>query len=160
VICAVSVAASCSDGSNGNNIVAPNVEDPVFTGTFIEFDRTALNNLPLPPSPDGQGFLVLETAEGALILDPEDRTPASAAAECAQLIMNCFHPESRNFAGCFENVPVCQSDTPWMDDGPSCCAVACSTSYQERLREGMDPPSAAAAAIWESPACMPGIEPA
>ena len=134
------------------------VEQPVFSGSFDLPDRQILKRLGLPPGPEGRGFALLTLNDGVYAFDPDDRTPVSAAAECATAILNCFHPQLRNYAGCFANVPVCPTDTPWTSDGPACCTAACGGRYQDLLREGRDPPSAMAAAIYERPSCMPGVE--
>lgn len=134
------------------------VETPVFSGSFDLPDRQILKQLGLPPGPDGRGFALLTLNDGVYGFDPDDRTPVSAAAECAAGVLSCFHPQLRNYAGCFANVPVCSTDTPWTSDGPACCAAACGGRYQDLLREGRDPPSAMTAAIYEKPSCMPGVE--
>src|SRR4029453_16604253 len=56
-------------------------EEPLFDGTFPVPDRRVLNDLLMPPGPNGIGFAWLGTADGTLVIDPSRRSPISAAAE-------------------------------------------------------------------------------
>jgi hypothetical protein len=152
-----SACKSCC-GSKGSSCAAIALEVPKFAGAFVLPDRRDLPGANLPPGPDGKGFLLGALPDGVAWMDPERRTPVTAAAECATAVLACFDPQERNFAGCFASVPACPTDAPWTSDGPACCAAACSTRYQELLRQGRDEPTAMAAAIWEAPSCMPGVE--
>ena len=132
-------------------------EVPIASGEFPVPDRHVLDAVPLPTQADG-GYVLLSLPDGDFGFDPKNRGPASAAAECASAVLACFDPTLRNWAGCFASVPRCESDRPWEGDGPMCCAAACADRYQERLAEGLDPPTAFAFAIWMAPSCMPGLE--
>jgi hypothetical protein len=132
-------------------------EEPVFDGTFPMPDRDVLATLPLPPGPSGIGVSWLVTADGALVIDPSRRSSVSAAAECATLVLACFRPGLRNWAGCFDAAPPCPSDTPWLEDGDVCCPGACAARYQELRQAGLDGPAAVTRAIWDAPSCIPGL---
>jgi hypothetical protein len=146
----------CSSQGSACASIAPEV--PKFAGTFRLPDRRDLQTLDLPPGPKGTGFMLGELPDGVAWFDPALRTPVTAAAECASAVLACFEPQQRNFAGCFASVPVCPTDSPWTAEGPACCAAACPVRYQELRRQGRDEPTAMAAAIWEAPSCMPGVE--
>ena len=106
-------------------------ELPRFSGEFPTPDRGGLDDTPLPPGPSGQGFMLLELPDGAFFFDPAARSPVSAAAECATVVLSCFDPTLRNWAGCFASVPECEGDTPWVGDHPMCCPAGCGARYQE-----------------------------
>jgi hypothetical protein len=133
-------------------------EIPVATGSFPAPDRGEIEALPLPPFQDGRGAVMIRLPDGDFGFDPEARTPVSAAAECATAILACYDETLRNVAGCFAAVPSCRGKKPWKTTGPMCCAAACGGRYQDLLREGQPAPVAFAAAIWEAPSCMPGLE--
>lgn len=132
-------------------------ELPRFSGEFPMPDRRGLDQTPLPPGPNGQGFMLLELPDGAFFFDPAARSPVSAAAECATVVLACFHPTLRNWAGCFASVPACETDTPWVGDHAMCCPAACAERYQVLRAAGRSEPEAFAAAIWETPSCMPAL---
>jgi hypothetical protein len=100
---------------------------------------------------------VLDTPDGTFTIDPAARTPVSAAAECAALVVACFRPGVRNWAGCFESVRVCPTATPWEGNDPMCCPASCAVRFQELRRTGVAGPLAATASIWRAPSCMPGL---
>lgn len=133
-------------------------ELPQLTGTFGAPDRTALEQLPLPPFPNGRGVVMVRLRDGDFGFDPEARTPVSAAAECAAAMLDCYDEALRNVPGCFAAVPTCRSATPWKGQGPMCCAARCGERYQELLRAGRPVPLAFSGAIWDAPSCMPGLE--
>ena len=133
------------------------VELPLFSGNFTPPDRTALANLPLPPMSGRPGLALLVLREATLYFDPAERTPVSAAAECAAVVLSCYKPGERNFAGCFTNVAQCADNTPWLGNDPMCCAAACAARYQELRAAGEIGPAAFAKAIFRAPSCMPGV---
>jgi len=147
----------CCKGSGEGCARAPEV--PRVTGPFPVPAREVLETTTdFPPAPDGQGFQLLPLPDGLLGFDPFTRTPVTAAAECAAAVLACFSPPERNWAGCFAAVPACPNERPFAGDEPPCCAVACFDTFQALLREGRDAPTAFAAAIYESPSCMPGVD--
>lgn len=117
----------------------------------------ALEESGFPPGPAGRGFTVLQLPDGVLFIDPNDRSPVSAAGECADAMLACFAPPERNVAGCFATVPSCRGK-PWKGDAPPCCPAPCGERYQELRRSGLDEVDALVSAIWEEPSCMPGLE--
>ncbi|MBI2892126.1 MAG: hypothetical protein HYY06_01140 [Deltaproteobacteria bacterium] len=143
-------------GRDGGSAGLP--EEPVFSGTFEEPDRRWLRDLDLPPGPDGVGYSMFEMPIGTMILDPDDRGPITAAGECAALILACWDPDLRNYAGCLQNVRQCPDDRPWEGDRPFCCPTACEPRYQDLRRQGLDAAHALTAAIWDDPSCMPAME--
>jgi hypothetical protein len=147
--------ACCSEGRTGCDVPP---ELPRFAGEFPMPDRRGLDETPLPPGPGGRGFMLLELPDGSFFFDPAARSPVSAAAECATVVLACFHPTERNWSGCFASVPRCTTDTPWVGDDPMCCPVACGERFQELRAAGRPDPEAFAAAIWEVPSCMPAVE--
>jgi hypothetical protein len=132
-------------------------ELPVYSGGFPVPERAPLLAPPLPPAPGGRGFALLTLPDGALAWDPADRTPLSAAAECASVMLACVAPPARNFAGCLASVPRCRSRTPWRDDGPMCCPAACAARYQALRQQGLGGAHAFTAAIWGPASCMPEV---
>jgi hypothetical protein len=146
----------CRAGREG--CAAPG-EEPKFSGIIPRIpDRGILDALSLPPAPDGRGYSWVGVGEGTLTFDPTRRTPVSAAAECAAIVLRCFDATSRNWAGCFEAVPVCSTDEPWIGDDPMCCPSACASRYQALRKQGLDGPGAFTAAIWDEPSCVPELE--
>lgn len=146
----------CQDGGEGC-LLAPEV--PKAVGEFEIASRSLLEDIPdLPPGPGGIGYMLLSLGDGDLGFDPLLRTPATAAAECAGAIMSCFAAGERNWAGCLVAVPTCTTATPWEDSEIACCASACVERYQELRRAGLTNPGAVAAAIYEAPSCMPGLD--
>jgi hypothetical protein len=146
--------ACCSDGRTGCDVPP---ELPRFSGEFPMPDRRGLDETPLPPGPNGQGFMLLELPDGTFSFDPAARSPVSGAAECATVVLACFHPTLRNWAGCFASVPECETDTPWVGDHAMCCSAGCGERYQELRASGRSDPEAFGAAIWEAPSCMPAL---
>jgi hypothetical protein len=148
---------ACCKASGERCAVPPEV--PRVTGSFPSPEREVLESTTdFPPAPGAQGFQLLPLPDGLLGFDPFTRTPITAAAECAAAVLACFSPGERNWAGCFVAVPACTSERPFEDDGPACCAAGCVDRFQALLREGRDAPTAFAAAIYESPSCMPGVD--
>jgi hypothetical protein len=145
--CCRSPAPSC---------VAP-PELPVASGEVVAPEREQLAALPLPPGPDGRGFTVIPLPDGVLFIDPEDRSPVSAAGECAEAVIACFAPPERNLAGCLASVPLCRGK-PWKGDGPACCPAGCGERYQALRREGKGEAEAFGAALFAEPSCMPGLD--
>jgi hypothetical protein len=150
-----SCRACCKTG--GADCARP-PEVPKASGDFPIPERRVLDEPPFPPQPDGTGFVLLSLPDGDFGFDPNNRGPASAAAECAAAVLSCFEPTLRNWAGCFARVPRCTTSTPWEGDAPMCCAAACQDRFQELLRAGVEAPVAFASAIWEAPSCMPGLD--
>ncbi len=134
-------------------------EDPVYSGSFEEPRREWLQGLGLPPGPGGTGYALFDLPIGTMIIDPDDRGPVSAAAECAAMVLACWEPDLRNYAGCLGHIRHCPDDRPWESDGPLCCSSECEPRYQELRRQGLEPAHALTAAIWDDPSCMPGLEP-
>lgn len=133
------------------------VEPPLFSGSYPPPDRGALTALPLPPVPGQPGFMLLQLPEAIYYFDPAQRTPVSAAAECAAVVLTCYQAGAGNVAGCFANVPQCATNTPWLGNDPMCCAAACGARYQELLTAGETKPAALTKAIFRAPSCMPGL---
>ena len=137
----------------------PYSDDSMYSGSFEEPSENDLTTPSLPPAPGG-GFLLMQTSEGRLTYDPELRTPVTAAAGCAALLVACYEPGVRGFLGCLENVRDCDDDTPWDDEGPEyCCeSSACPARYRELRDSGLDAARAAVDAILAQPSCMPGVD--
>jgi hypothetical protein len=133
------------------------IEPPLFSGSFTAPDRAVLANLPLPPMVGRPGIALLVLRDATLYFDPAERTPVSAAAECAAVVLSCYTPAERNLAGCFANVPQCATSTPWVGNDPMCCPSACLARYQELLVAGESGPVAFAKSIFRAPSCMPGV---
>ena len=124
---------------------------------FAAPERAVLTTLPLPPVPGRPGVALLILPDGTFYFDPLERTPVSAAAECAAVVLSCYSPGVRNWAGCLANVPQCADNTPWAGNNPMCCAPGCASRYQELRIAGESGPSAFAKAIFRAPSCMPGV---
>jgi hypothetical protein len=137
-------------------------ELPVASGSFALPERSALaaalEEAGFPPAPQGSGYTVLPLPDGDFVIDPEDRSPVSAAGECADAMLACLSPPERNVAGCFASVPPCRGKKPWKGDGPLCCPAGCGERYQALRREGLDEDRALAAALFEAPSCVPGLK--
>jgi hypothetical protein len=137
-------------------------ELPVASGAFAAPERAALRAAleaaGLDVGPEGRGFVLIPLPDGDLFLDPDDRSPASAAAECAEAMLDCIAPPERNIAGCFASVPACRGKKPWKGDGPMCCPAGCGERYQALRRSGQADDDAFSAAIFAEPSCIPGLE--
>ena len=133
------------------------IEPPLFSGTFTAPDRSTLATAQFPPMTGRPGYTLLVLPEATIFFDPADRTPVSAAAECAVLVIACFKPGERNIAGCLTNVPQCTTSTPWIGNDPMCCATACTPRYQELRLAGDNGPAAFTKAVFRAPSCMPGL---
>jgi hypothetical protein len=149
----------CCKAPQPSCVQAP--ELPVASGAFPAPDRAALpaalEEAGFPPGPDGRGFTVVPLPDGELFIDPADRSPVSAAGECAEAVLACFAPPERNLAGCLAAVPACRAK-PWKGDDPACCPARCGERYQAWRREGFDEAAAFAAALFAAPSCMPGLD--
>lgn len=132
------------------------VEEPLYSGDWERPNRSQLDTLDLPQNEDGE-YLLVAGAGVTLTVDPDDRTPASAAGECASLLIACLAPE-RNMLGCFQNVPVCDSDEPWTGDEAFCCHPSCEERYVELRKDGLREPDAFTHAVFGPPACSPGLD--
>jgi hypothetical protein len=148
----------CCKSPQPSCVQAP--ELPVASGAFVAPERealtAALEAAELEPGPDGRGFVLIRLPDGDLFVDPDDRSPASAAAECAEAMLHCIAPPERNIAGCFASVPVCRGK-PWKGDGPMCCPAGCGERYQALRRSGQADEDAFSAAIFVEPSCIPGL---
>lgn len=133
------------------------VDPPLFSGSFTPPNRSDLATIPLPPMVGRPGIALITVPFGTLYFDPAERTPVSAAAECAAVVLSCYQPGERNWAGCLANVPQCADNTPWVGNSPMCCASACSARYQELRVAGEVGPAAFVKAIFRAPSCMPGL---
>jgi len=133
-------------------------DDPSFYNTAWEVpDRSLLDDLALPPAPDGNGYLYNSGPDGDLVIRPADRTPISAAAECATVVLACHEVGVRSTAGCLANVPVC-GDEPWTGDDPMCCASACPAAFAQHRDAGLEVPEALATSLVRVPSCAPGVD--
>lgn len=148
----------CCKAAPGSCVEPP--ELPVFAGSFALPERealpAALEAAGFPPGPEGRGFTVLALPDGVLFIDPEARSPVSAAGECADAMLACLAPPERNVAGCFAALATCRGK-PWKGDRPACCPDACGERYHALRREALGEGDSFAAAIWERPSCMPGL---
>ncbi len=133
------------------------VEDSLYSGEWTVPDRSMLDDPPLTPHPDG-GYIVHWTAEASLALDPEARTPLSAAAECIALVIACYEPGLRTRLGCLENVEQCGSETPWTGDEPFCCAAGCAERYRSLREAGYNQPDGVVEALLGQESCAPGLD--
>lgn len=133
------------------------VEDPVYSGAWDMPTWDVFDDLPFPTDDDGN-YVVLQTPEVALKLDPDLRDAVTSAAGCATLVVSCFEDGVRNIPGCLANVPTCESDTPWDDASNLCCAPGCADRYAELRVAGNAEPQAFVGAVWETPSCMPGLD--
>jgi len=144
----------------GGESCAQPPELPAFSGSFELPERealtTALEGSGFPPGPEGRGFAVLRLPDGVLFIDPERRSPASAAGECADAILACVAPPERNLPGCFAALATCKGK-PWKGDRPVCCPKDCGERYQALRREGREEGMAFAGAIFGEPSCIPGV---
>jgi hypothetical protein len=133
------------------------VDPPLFSGSFTAPERSDLAALPLPQMPGRPGLVLVGVPHGFLYFDPAERTPVSAASECAVAVLSCYQPGVRDWAGCLANVPQCGDDTPWIGEHPMCCAAGCAGRYQALRLAGEVPPAAFVKAVFRAPSCMPGI---
>lgn len=110
----------------------------------------------LPPSADG-GALVHSDETGSLVLYPDSRTPLTAAAGCAAVVMACWDPDQRSIAACLAHAPACSTEDPWNDDA-LCCDDACLPRYLELREQGMKMTLALPRAVFDHGSCMPGVD--
>lgn len=132
-------------------------EPEEFSGNFTPPSSTPIDNLPLPPAPDGNGYSLLQAGDATLVLRPTPRSPLSVAQGCLGLLRACYEPGIRNMAGCFANVPPCNTETPWLEDS-TCCPRACGARYQTLRSEGKSDIVASGEALLRSPSCVPGLD--
>ena len=132
------------------------VEEGIYSGSFELPERPTEDSVDLPAGPDG-GLVIFQSSQVVMTVHPDQRTPVSAAAECAVLTLSCFSPGERDWLGCFRNLPTCTSDEPWLRDDPLCCPSSCGDRYLELRATGLPAPDAAMAAIYGEDACIPGL---
>ncbi|HJN77109.1 MAG TPA: hypothetical protein QGF58_24510 [Myxococcota bacterium] len=132
-------------------------EEVVYEGDWTEPTWDFLEGLELPEGDEG---LVLAQTDGVeLILDPDKRDPAVSAAQCLTTVMVCHDPELRNIRGCLENVPHCETRTPWEDGSPWCCPEECVDAYLELRAAGESEIDALTDAIYTVPgSCAYGFD--
>jgi hypothetical protein len=131
------------------------VEEPLYGGTWDPPTREMLADVALPLDGDGDMVLMPGSTVG-IIVDLEDRTPVTAAAECAALVTSCLDPQ-RNVLGCLQNVQVCDNDEPWLGDDPFCCPSACEDRYIELREDGREEADALTTALFGDAPCTPGL---
>jgi len=131
------------------------VEEPVYSGDWELPTRVMVEQVDLPRTEDG--YVLASGPFGEMFADPEDRSPSSAAGECAALLMACMAPE-RNVLGCLQNVPVCESEEPWTGTDAFCCHASCEDRYVELRLEGRIEADALATAVFGPEACSPGVD--
>lgn len=149
---------SCSDDPTVPEPTLTGVEGPLYSGEWTLPDRSGLEGAELPVGPDGSGYTLLETHEGILWADIDHRDAVTAASECAAVVVACVEVDQRNLHGCLLNVPICETDTPWVGE-TMCCPSACTDRYRELRELGQEPIDAFIAALYESPgSCMPGLD--
>jgi hypothetical protein len=128
-----------------------------YSGDWEVPKREQLLDLDLPPNPNGPGYVIGGDHGGLLIADPANRTPLSAAGECAALVVACYAPDERSIGGCLQNVPVCDTDTPWEGDDVLCCAEACTDAFYAGVDEGESDVDAFIGAVFGPQSCSPGL---
>ncbi len=133
-------------------------EEPLFSGEYDAPDWSALDDLDLPPGPDGVGFTLVTTPDATLLIDPDRRDANTAAGACVALLVSCYTEGVRNLTGCLDHVPHCATEQPW-EEGPAlCCPAGCADRYRALRTDGEGPPDAIVQAIWERPSCVPGMD--
>lgn len=132
-------------------------EPALYGGTWDVPDRDDLDDVDLPPGPEGDGYTLTAAPGMVLYSDPTSRTPLSAAAECGALVLACVEPEIRNVRGCLQNVEACPDDRPWESDNDLCCPSSCEATYLEARTDGLDEPDAITAALFGESPCSPGL---
>jgi hypothetical protein len=131
------------------------VEDPVYSGNWDVPVRSDLYSLDLPTNEDGD-YVLVSQGDAQLVANPDDRDAISAAAECGAVVLACLAPD-RNLLGCLQNVPTCDSDTPWTGDG-FCCDASCEDAYVELRLDGAVEADALSGAVFGPNSCMPGVD--
>lgn len=131
------------------------VEEPLYSGDWVAPARDMVQELNLPLTDDG--YVVASGPDGMMLYDEANRSPSSAAGECAALLVACLAPE-RNVLGCLQNMPICDSEEPWTGDDPMCCHASCEERYVELREEGRIEANALATAVFGPDACSPGVD--
>lgn len=130
------------------------VEVPLLEG---EWERPAwddLEELELPPGPDGEGYVLVETPEVVVWADIdgiEFEEPLTVATGCSASVIACYQPGQRNLSGCLGDTPVCE------DGLTPCCPRRCATDYQEALRRLEEPARAFMDTVWGTNSCVEGL---
>lgn len=93
------------------------------------------------------------------LLDPKNRKPSDAVADCTRRIHGCNDPRvpGRNLDACVISAEECKTDRPWAE--PLCCPKECVAAYEARRRAGAEPMVALQTAFYdqEDP-CFPGVK--
>lgn len=130
----------------------------LYSGDWDAPRRDELLDLDLPANPDGPGYVIGGDHGGLLIADPANRSPLSAAGECAALVVACYSPDERSIGGCLQAAPVCDTETPWEGDDPLCCAAACTDAFYAGVDAGKTDEVALIDAVFGPPSCSPGLD--
>lgn len=125
------------------------VEEPIYSGEWEKPSWEMLDELGLPPEPDGLGYTLLPGPDGQdLWVDTSLRDENTDAAACGALVLACVNPPERNVLGCLQNIPICPEDE-------ICCPRACEEQYVQERRTGKAPAESIVEAIWGENSCMP-----
>jgi hypothetical protein len=133
------------------------VEEAQYEGDWDVPQRSDLDDLDLPPGPDGTGYTLIEGTHGPIWADLETADPVTGAGECAALLMACVDPGQRNIRGCLENVRPCETDSPWTE-AEYCCPSDCADRYVTLRGAGYAEPEAVTLAIWGDESCAVGLD--
>ena len=128
------------------------IDESTYSGTWTVPTWDILDDLELPPGPDGTGYMLLPgRGEQALWADPSIRDEVTDAAACSAILLACVSPPERNVLGCLENAPTC----PAGDD--FCCPASCSVAYNRARSNGLGESDAAVEAIFGEDSCIEGM---
>src|SRR3954467_9060066 len=64
--------------------------------------------------------VLANVANATLHIDPTQKDPLTALAECADVVTGCYVPGGADLAFCLDLTRTCDSDQPWTEK-TACC---------------------------------------
>jgi hypothetical protein len=114
------------------------------------------------PVPPDTALVVLgshvltDVANATLQIDPTQRDPMTALAECADLVSSCYVPGGADLAFCLDLAHTCDSDQPW-NEKKACCPKACKEAFTNEVSGGLSQRDALEKTFFLAPDCFPGV---
>lgn len=107
----------------------------------------------LPKNAKGEPILIA-TPKVQITYDASRKTQINAIAACTGWIASCYKPGEREIDDCARSVPVCQTETPWLETG-ACCPSACFDKYRAARLAGRPSANAVIDNYINDASCFP-----